>query len=135
MPVRRNTGEGHNISGPENTQEPLYYVIEEPTTDNEAHSQRPTFSCSKQPVNEELSSAEGPEGPTNRDSEPVTNILEDPNLKDSESTGQCGPISAEGTDDSERTNEPIYYVLEEDNCPRISAEDRGDIKNSQESDK
>ena len=129
-----NIQEGHNVYGPPKNQEPFYHVLEKPTTDGEVHLQQYGVNSLEQPVYnilEELPVTGGLEGPTNHGAEPVYNVLEDPNLVVAKGPGLYGATSLEGpiyntleepySDDpyranckSERKNEPVYKVLEED---------------------
>ena len=124
--------EGHNIYGPRNTQEPVYNVLEQPTTDRETHLQNHGPTSLEQPVYnlmEKLSTADEPKGPVNHGTDPVYKVLEDPNLANTEGPGNYGSNFPEGpiyntleepyldgpykaNYNSEYINEPIYNVLE-----------------------
>ena len=87
---------------PGNTQEPFYYILEKPTTDSDIASENCGPSSEKKPafdMLEDYCSGEGIKESTNSDTEPVYNVLEDPNLDEA----QYGPM---------RSEEPIYHTLE-----------------------
>ena len=89
---------GHNIHGSENTQEPYYHVLEEPTSDNERPLQNDGSISSEQPVynlKRKLATEEVPNAPANHGTEPVYDVLEDPSIDDAEVPGHFGATSSE----------------------------------------
>jgi len=147
-----NSQERHIIYSPEKTQEPFYHVLEKPNADNEGALLNDGSINLKQPVNnlqENLSSAERLTRHGRYGAEPVYNVLEDPNLEETEGLGQHGNISSaepiyntleEPTSDDlskancnyKCTNEPVYNVLEEEAYPTILAADGHDASDLQD---
>ena len=148
--VSLNSQERHIIYGSEKTQELLYHVQEKPNADNEGVLLNDGSINLKQPINnlqEKLSSGERLAGHGNYGAEPVYNVLEDPNLGETEGLGHHGTMSSaepiyntleepspDGPFDCnyECKNEPVYNVLEEKAYPTMLGADGHDASDLQD---